>query len=91
MPPEDTRAVARLPNLEIEIRHRNAPEEGAEYLAITLKATPDLDAAAAWLNPFHFLETAAALNPWLAAWRATGWPLPGVWWPALGPPKHRED
>jgi hypothetical protein len=90
MPPEDTRAVARLPNLEIEIRHRNAPEEGAEYLAITLKARPDLEAAAAWLSPFRLLATATALNPWLAAWRATGWPVPGLWWPALGPPPRRE-
>ena len=51
MPPEDTRAVARLPNLEIEIRHRHDPEEGAEVLAVTLKATPSFDAAAAWLSP----------------------------------------
>ena len=91
MPPEDTRAVARLPNLEIEIRHRHDPEEGAEVLAVTLKATPSFDAAAAWLGPLRFLETAAALNPWLAAWCATGWPLPGLWWPALGAPKHRKD
>src|SRR5213078_379287 len=49
MPPEDTRAVARLPNLEIEIRHRHDPEEGAEILAVTLKATPNLEAAA-WLS-----------------------------------------
>ena len=91
MPPEDTRAVARLPNLEIEIRHRNAPEEGAEYLAITLKATPDLGAAAAWLSPFRLLEAAASLNPWLAAWRATGWPVPGLWWPVLESRRQRED
>ena len=91
MAPQDTRAVARLPSLEIEIRHRHNPEEGAEILAVTLRATPGLDAVAAWLSPWRVLETAAALNPWLAVWRATGWPLPGLWWPALGSPKQRKD
>lgn len=75
---EDTRAVARLPNVEIEIRHRKDPEEEAEYLSVTLKATPDLDTAAAWLAPMHLIQAWMALNPWLAAW-----PLPLPWRPAL--------
>jgi hypothetical protein len=77
---DDTRAVARLPNLEIEIRHRKDPEEGAEYLSLSLRATPDLDAALLWLDPTRAaLAWATAFNPWLAAWRAWGWPvvLPG--------------
>ncbi len=77
---DDTRAVARLPNLEIEIRHRRDPEERAEYLTVSLKATPDLDAALAWLDPRRAaLAWATAFNPWLAAWRAWSWPmmLPG--------------
>jgi hypothetical protein len=61
----ETRAVATLPNLNIEIRHREVPEEGAEYLAITLRATPNLAAAASLLDPFRMM-TAAAFNPWLA-------------------------
>lgn len=64
---DDTRAVARLPNLEIEIRHRWAPDEGAEYLSVSLRATPGLDAVAAWLDPFAHLRAWASLNPWLAA------------------------
>ena len=73
---EDTRAVARLPGLEIEIRHRKVAEEGAEYLAVSLKAVPDLEAATAWLEPQRRLLAAwAPFNPWLAAWRFWGLPL----------------
>jgi hypothetical protein len=72
MPTDDMRAVARLPNLEIEIRHRKAPEEGAEYLALSFKATPDLDTAARWLDPLWSMRMLAAMNPWLAAWC---WPM----------------
>ena len=81
---DDTRAVARLPNLEIEIRHRKAPGEGAEYLAVSLKATPDLDAALAWLDPRRAALAWVAFNPWLAAWRMWGWPM-------LPAPDRRRD
>ena len=60
----ETRAVANLPNLNIEILHREAPEEGAEYLSITLCGTPDLATAASLLDPFRLLGT--ALDPWQA-------------------------
>lgn len=65
---DDTRAVAKLPNLEIEIRHRHAPDEGAEYLSVSLRATPDLRAVAAWLDPFALARAWVSLNPWLAPW-----------------------
>ena len=74
MPVDETRAVARLPHLDIEIHHRKAPEEGAEMLAITLRATPDLDTAASLLDPFRLAgpgglwSTWTAFNPWLATW-----------------------
>jgi hypothetical protein len=67
MPVDETRAVARLPHVDIEIRHKKAPEEGAEYLAITLRATPDFDTAAAFLDPTRVLTAWASFNPW-AAW-----------------------
>ena len=51
----ETRATARLPRLEIEIRHREVPEEGAEYLSVSLKAMPGIDAAAAWFHPMGFM------------------------------------
>ena len=65
---DDTRAVAKLPNLEIEIRHRKAADEGAEYLSVSLRATPDLAAVAAWLDPFAVMRAWVSLNPWLALW-----------------------
>jgi hypothetical protein len=78
---DDTRAVATLPNLEIEIRHRKDPEERAEYLSVTLKATPDLDAVAMWLDPARMMRAWLAFNPWLAAW-----PMPLPW--RLAPPRR---
>ena len=62
---DETRAVARLPHLDIEIRHRKVPEEGEELLSVTLRGKPDLDAAAAMLDPFRLFSVWAAFNPWL--------------------------
>ena len=85
---DDTRAVAKLPNLEIEIRHRKAADEGAEYLSVCLRATPDLAAVAAWLDPFAVMRAWVSLNPWLALWAAAaGRPLPASRWPPLPEPK----
>ena len=61
---DETRAVARLPQLDIEIVHRR--DENAELLAVQLRAMPDLAAAAAWLDPRRSLVFWASLNPWLA-------------------------
>jgi hypothetical protein len=77
MPVDETRAVARLPHVDIEIRHKKAPEEGAEYLAITLRATPDLDTAAAFLDPMRLVTAWASFNPW-TAWLRLADPL-GLW------------
>ncbi len=67
----ETRAVARLPRLEIEIRHREAPEEGAEYLSVSLKAMPGFDAAAAWFHPMGFMLGWLALADAMSkAWSA---------------------
>jgi hypothetical protein len=62
---DETRAIARLPHSEIEIRHRRLPEEQAEQLAINLSATPLFEAFAQFLErqaPWPWL----ALQPWLA-------------------------
>lgn len=77
----ETRAVAHLPSLDIEIRHRSAPEEGAEYLAITLRGTPNLDDAASLLDPFRFLAVASSFNPWLL-WMQVADPF-RLWRPLL--------
>lgn len=72
---DDTRAVAKLPHLEIEIRHSKAAGDEAEYLSVSLRATPDLDTALGWLDPMRTMRAWAAFNPWLAPWVALGWPM----------------
>jgi hypothetical protein len=87
----ETRAVANLPNLNIEILHREAPQEGAEYLSIILRGTPDLGAALRLLDPFGLLlagPAAASFDPW-RAWLRLADPF-GLWHrpaPAALPPR----
>ena len=77
---DETRAVAHLPNLDVEILHRRLPDEDAEQLLISLRARPSFEAlagleapglASAWLalNPFLAWQQAALAlwAPWLAA------------------------
>ena len=80
---DETRAVAHLPNLDIEILHRQLPDERAEQLLISLRARPSFDALARWfegsgaasawlvLNPFVAWQQAALALwlPWLTASR----------------------
>ena len=63
---DDTRVIARMPTLEVEVRHKNAADEGAEYVVVTVKATPDLASVVALFDPFGVVRTLAALNPLLA-------------------------
>jgi|tagenome__1003787_1003787.scaffolds.fasta_scaffold20554762_3 hypothetical protein len=89
----ETRAVANLPNLNIEILHKEAPEGGAEYLSITLRGTPDMGAAMALLDPFRLLGGGgpAAFDPW-RAWLRLADPF-GLWRQTaaalLAPPRER--
>lgn len=66
---DETRAVARLPGLDIAIDHR--VEEDAEVINISLRATPGFEAVAAWLDPMTMMRAWMtpwmAFNPWLAA------------------------
>lgn len=67
---DETRALARLPNLEIDIVHRRARDGGAEEIAIRLRALPSFAALAPLLaaaNPFLFWARAMELawSPWL--------------------------
>jgi hypothetical protein len=57
---DETRAVARLPHLDIEIVHRRLADQQAEQLAISLRATPSFDAFQ------RHLEAQAPFWPWLA-------------------------
>ena len=78
-----TRAVARLPGLEIEVAHRRSP--GAEQISIHLQAVPSFAAFGRALesaNPLALWVEAArlawlpwlAFNPWLNATRALSSP-----------------
>lgn len=75
---DDTRAVARLPNLDIEILHRRPWQGEAEMLSITLRATPSFDAFG------HFLEMTSPLVFWTRAFETLWAP-----WLGLGAPQRR--
>lgn len=67
---DETKAVAHLPNLDIEIFHRRPWQGNEELLTITLRAVPSFDAffrAVEAANPLLFwiraVETAWA--PWM--------------------------
>jgi hypothetical protein len=76
---EETRAIARLPYLDVAIAHRRLPEEQAEELAISLRATPSFDAFA------RHLEAQATYWPWLAVNPLLAWHglLQAAWRPWL--------
>jgi hypothetical protein len=85
-----TRAVARMPGLEIEIVHRR-PSDDVEQISINLQATPSFEAFGRWFqtaNPFVFWVQAAqmAWQPWLEFAR-TVTPRPQA--PAAAPPRLR--
>ena len=72
----ETRAVAHLPSLDIEILHRQ--EEGAETLTVSLRAVPGFEAVGAWLDPMRVWSEWLRLNPWLG----------GAWLPPPGEPRR---
>jgi hypothetical protein len=61
---DETKATARLPGLDIELKHRVAADEGAEYVSITLRAVPSLEAFGAALQPMPLNPFAASLALW---------------------------
>lgn len=48
---EETKLTAALPNLEIQIVHRENPEDGTEIVAVQLKATPSFQALRGTMAP----------------------------------------
>ncbi len=60
----DTKAVAHLPNLDIEILHRRPWRGDEELLSITLRATPSFDAF------FHYARAANPMFIWMRAFEA---------------------
>src|SRR3954466_2501905 len=47
---DETRATARLPNLDIEIVHRRPWEGNEEHLVVTLRAVPSFEAFGRFLE-----------------------------------------
>src|SRR3954464_9189772 len=47
---DETRATARLPNLDIEILHRRPWEGNEEQLVVMLRAVPSFEAVGRWLE-----------------------------------------
>lgn len=90
-PPEDLRAIGRLPGgLEVEIRHRKAGGgSGAEQLVVSLTAPTGFEAwgrlmeasnpMLAWIQVVE-----AAWAPWLALMGMAGPRLPGAGKPGPG-------
>jgi hypothetical protein len=69
---DETKATARLPNLDIEIVHGRSPAGDAERITISLQAAPSFEAFGRFLeatNPFLFWMRFAqtAWTPWLGA------------------------
>jgi hypothetical protein len=81
---DEIRARARLPHLDIEIRHRRLPEDESEELHLSVRATPSFKAASGWLAPAAWYLL--ALSPHLV-WQRTmqAWLL-GPWVAPLGLP-----
>ena len=71
--PDATRAVARLPCLEIEIVHRR-PTDNVEQISINLQATPSFEAFG------RSLEAANPLAFWTQAMQLAWLPLLGGSW-----------
>lgn len=62
---ETTRALAKLPSLDVELVHDRSEDGGAERVAIRITGRPDLQTAAKAIEP-QLLAGLATLNPWMA-------------------------
>ncbi|MFW5834240.1 MAG: hypothetical protein ACOCYE_09090 [Pseudomonadota bacterium] len=63
---ETTRALAKLPSLDVELVHDRSEDGTAERVAIRLTGRPDLQSAARAIEP-ALLEGFSAMAPMLAA------------------------
>ncbi|SFK52770.1 hypothetical protein [Methylocapsa palsarum] len=77
---DETTALAQLPNLDIEIRHRRPWEGGEEMVAITLRARPSFDAL------FNLSEAGNPMLFWMRAMEAAWSP----WLRLMNPPRPPE-
>lgn len=87
-PVEEVRR-ASWPGLELELRHRRDPDGAGEYLALHLRAAPDLESWAQAMRPWAVLAAPWLLfaAPWFAAFTA----ISAVPHPALPGPRPGDD
>lgn len=45
----ETRITAHLPTIDIELMHRELPEQNAELMTVQIRATPSFEAMERWL------------------------------------------
>ncbi|MBP0633222.1 hypothetical protein [Cupriavidus sp. AcVe19-1a] len=45
----ETRITAHLPTIDIELMHRELPEQNAELITVQIRATPSFEAMERWL------------------------------------------
>lgn len=88
---DETKVTATLPNLDIEMTRRAAPDGQSELVTIQMRATPSFDAFAQVLTPQTMMAPFLAANPFfnnpfVAAWSQA---VTKVWapWTALLPGK----
>ena len=83
-PYDETRATARLPNLDVEIVHRRPWEGNEEHLMVTLRAVPSFEAFG------RLLEASNPLLVWArmmeAAWSSWARGLTTAFSPGFSPP-----
>lgn len=82
---DETKATARLPGLDIELKRRVDAQEGAEYVSVTLRATPSLDAFAGALHPMAL--PMALWQSWFTLTQAFWQPFLPVGSERASPPK----
>jgi hypothetical protein len=88
---DETRASANLPYLDVELRHARDAEGEAEWLSLTLRATPSFAAFERQLQGAAGLGPLMALNPFVWWWQASELAM-RPWLQAMGmlpPPSDR--
>jgi hypothetical protein len=88
---DETKATARLPGLDIELKRRVDAAEGAEYVTVSLRAVPTLEGFGAALQPAALASLAmlpvAFWQSWFGLAQAFWQPLLPQDWPRV--PKER--
>jgi hypothetical protein len=87
-PLEDTRITAKLPGLDVEIRHRELVAGDGEELTVRMRATPSFEAVGASLLPA--MSGLAALHP-MVVWTNMMHQAWQPWLRLMALPSERRD